>query len=59
MKNKILPLPDVQNYFYRALHIFGQANFPAGGSDLGLSKFSILPQLLIKMMFILKVIKID
>jgi len=29
---------------YRAFHIFGQAEFPDGGLDLGSSQFSILPQ---------------
>jgi len=31
--------------FYRAFHRFGQAKFPNGGSVLGSSQFSVLPQL--------------
>jgi len=30
---------------YREFHRLGQAKFPNGGSILGLSQFSILPQL--------------
>jgi len=30
---------------YRAFHRFGQAKFPDGGSVLGSSQFSVLPQL--------------
>jgi len=33
------------NNFYRAFHRFGLAKFPDGGSVLGSSLFSILPQL--------------
>jgi hypothetical protein len=44
---------------YRAFHRFGQAKFPEGGSVLGSSQFSILPQLPLKMMLGLKVAKID
>jgi len=42
-------------------HRFGQAKFPDGGLVLGLSQFSILPQLLAasKTMLGLKVVKID
>jgi hypothetical protein len=44
---------------YRAFHGFGQAKFPNGGSVLGLSQFLKLPQLHLKMMLCLKVVKID
>jgi len=44
---------------YRAFHGFGQAKFPDGGSVLGSSQFSILPQLPQKTMLGLKGIKID
>jgi len=45
---------------YRAFHQFGQAKlFHDGGSVLGSSQFSILPQLPQKMMLGLKVVKID
>jgi hypothetical protein len=37
----------------------GKLNFPHGGSVLGLSQFSILPQLPLKMMLGLKVVKIN
>ncbi len=33
------------NSTYRAFHRFGHAKFPDGGSVLGSSQFSILPQL--------------
>jgi len=36
---------EVNRLTYRAFHGFGQAKFPDGGSVLGSSKFSILPQL--------------
>jgi len=38
---------------------FGQAKYPNGGSALGSSQFSLLPQLPLKMMLDLKVVKID
>jgi len=38
---------------------FGQAKFPNGGSALGSSQFSILPQLHQKMMLASKGVKID
>jgi hypothetical protein len=38
---------------------FGQAKYPNGGSTLGSSQFSLLPQLPLKMMLDLKVVKID
>jgi len=44
---------------YRAFHRFGQAKFPDGGSVLGSSQFSILPQLPLKNVLGLKVVKID
>jgi len=44
---------------YRAFHRFGEAKFPDGGSVLGSSQFSVLPQLPPKMMLGLKVVKID
>jgi hypothetical protein len=48
-----------ETFNYRAFHIFGQAKFPDGGSVLGSSQFSVLPQLLPKMMLGLKEVKID
>ena len=48
------------NYmFYRAFHRFGQAEIAYGGLVLGLSQFSILPQLPLKMTLASKVVKID
>jgi len=45
--------------FYRAFHSFGQAKFPDCGWVLGLNQFSILPQLPLKIMLGLKVVKIN
>jgi len=45
--------------FNRAIHGFGQAKFPSGGSVLGSSKFSILLNCLQKIMLDSKVVKID
>jgi len=47
------------NLFHRAFHGFGQAKFPDGGLVLGLSQFSILPQLPQKTMLCLKGVKIN
>jgi len=44
---------------YRAFRKFGQAKFPDGGLILGLSQFSILPQLPLKILLDSKVVKID
>jgi len=44
---------------YRAFCGFGQAKFPNGDSALGLSQFTLLPQLHLKMTLNLKVVKID
>jgi len=44
---------------YRAFHRFGQAKLPYGGSVLGSSQILILPQLPLKMILGLKVVKID
>jgi len=49
----------IHTQIYRAFHRFGQAKFPNGGSALGSSQFSILPQLHQKMMLASKGIKID
>jgi hypothetical protein len=49
----------IQPKTYRAFHRFGQAKFPDGGSVLGSSQFSILPQLPLKTMLSLKGVKID
>jgi len=46
-------------FYYRAFHGFGQAKFAYGGSILGLSQFTLLPQLTLKMMLNLKVVKFD
>jgi len=43
----------------RAFHGFGQAKFPDGGSALGSSQFSKLPQLHQKTMLASKGVKID
>jgi len=43
---------------YRVFHGFGQAKFPSGSLVLGLSQFSILPQLPSKIMLDSKVVKI-
>jgi len=40
-------------------HGFGQAKFDYGGSILGSSQFTLLPQLPLKTMLGLKVVKID
>ena len=45
--------------FYRAFHSFRQAKIANGGLILGLSRFSLLPQLPYKMMLDSKVVKID
>jgi len=45
--------------YYRVFHGFGQAKFPYGGSILGSSQFTLLPQLPLKTMLSLKAIKID
>jgi len=42
-----------------AFHRFGQAKFPDGGLILGLSKFSILPQLPPKILLDSKVVHIN
>jgi hypothetical protein len=44
---------------YRAFHRIGHAKFPNGGFALGLSQFSILPQLHQKRMLASKGGKID
>jgi hypothetical protein len=44
---------------YRAFHGFGQAKFPDGGSVLGSSQFTQLPQLPLKTTLNLKVVKIN
>jgi len=51
-------MPNLQGR-YRAFHRFGQAKFPDGGSALGSSQFSILPQLHQKTMLASKGVKID
>jgi len=43
----------------KVFHIFGQAKFTNGGSFLGYSQLMLLPQLPLKTMFDLKVVKID
>jgi len=45
--------------FYRAFHGFGQAKFSYNGSILGSSQFASLPQLPLKLMLHLKVVKIN
>jgi hypothetical protein len=48
-----------KEWTYRVLHRFGQAKFANGGLVLGSSQFAILPQVPLKTMFGLKVVKID
>ncbi len=45
--------------YHRAFRRFGQAKFPDGGSVLGSSQFSILPQLPPKILLDSKVVKIN
>jgi hypothetical protein len=52
-------LPTVSVECYKAFRRFWQEKFPDGGSVLGSSKFSVLPQLPPKMMFGLKEVKIE
>jgi len=52
-------LPHCGFFYYRAFHGFGQAKFAYGGSILGSSQFTLLPQLTLKMMLNLKVVKFD
>jgi hypothetical protein len=54
MHEKIVSSNQIQ-----AIYGFGQAEFPDGGSVLGLSQFSILHQLPQKMLLNSKVVKID
>jgi len=44
---------------YGAFHGFGQAKFAYGGSILGSSLYKLLPQLPLKTMLNLKLVKID
>jgi len=44
---------------YKAFHGFGQAKFAYGGSILGSNQFTLLPQLPLKTVQVLKVVKID
>jgi len=44
---------------YRAFQGFGQAKFAYGGSILGVSQFKLLPQLPLKTVLLLKVVKIN
>jgi len=46
-------------FLYRAFHGFGQAKFAYGGSILGLSQFTLLSKLPLKMSLDIKVVKID
>ena len=46
-------------YFYRAIHRFGESKIANDGLVLGLSQFSILPELPYKMMLDSKVVKND
>jgi len=50
---------DPNLFFYRAFHRFGQGKFLDGGSILGWSQLTLLPQLSLKMTFDSKVVKID
>jgi len=49
---------DFSFNLYRAFHEFRQAKFAYGGSILGSSQFSQLPQLPLKMTIDLKVVKL-
>jgi len=44
---------------YTVFHGFGQSKFAYGGSILGSSQFTLLPQLPLNMMLSLKVVRID
>jgi len=57
-KGALAPFP-LGRPTYRAFHRFGQAKFPDGGSVLGLSQFSVLPQLPPRIMLSLKEVNID
>jgi len=46
-------------WLYRLIHGFGRAKFAYSGSILGSSQFTLLPQLPVKMMLNLKVVKND
>jgi len=50
---------DVHISFYRAFHRFEQALFAYGGIVLGLSQFTLLPQLPLKTKLNSKVVKIE
>jgi len=47
------------SHIYRAFYGFGQAKFSYVGSILGSSQITLLPQLPLKAMLDLKVVKID
>jgi len=53
------PCTRTTESYYRAFHRFAQAKFPDGGSILGTSQFSMLPQLPPKILLDSKVVKID
>jgi len=57
--NFIKELFQKASHIYRAFHGFGQAKFAHGGSILGSRKFSQLPQLPLKTMLNLKLVRID
>ncbi len=44
--------------YYRAFHGFGQAKFSYGGLVLGLSQFTLLPQLPLRAMLNSKLVKL-
>jgi len=56
--SRTLPTPRLRR-FYRTFHGFGQAKFNYSGLILGTSQFTLLPQLPLKTMLHLKVVKID
>jgi len=49
----------IEVILYRAFHGFGQAKFACSGLTLSSSQFTLLPQLPLKPMLDLKVVKID
>jgi len=55
----LLDIVDLDDNIYRAFHGFGHAKFLDGGLVLGMSQFSILPQLPPKILFNSKLVKID
>jgi hypothetical protein len=58
-KINFLSSDECDTISHRALHRFGHTKFAYVGLILGLSQFSLLPQLPLKMVLDLKVVKIE